>query len=113
MRLLAITPAAMLLLWACGPTDPREARIDNIEDAADAEADAIEDAADRDVDRLRAEAEALDQQAATINGFEAARLQSRAHGLREEAEIAARQGEARARAVRDRARADASAIRAE
>ncbi|MGK6354520.1 hypothetical protein ACMGDH_04760 [Sphingomonas sp. DT-207] len=113
MRLLAMIPAVMLLLSACGPSDPREARIDNIQDASEAQADGIEDAADQDADRLRAEAEALDQQAATTNGFEAARLQSRAHGLREEAEIAARQGEARARAVRDKARAEVSAIRAE
>jgi len=112
MRRWTMAPAA-LLLASCGPTDPREARIDNIHDLAEAEADAIEDASGNEAGRIRAEAEALEQQAATINGFEAARLQARAEGLREEAQIVARQGKARARAVRDKARADVSAIRAE
>jgi hypothetical protein len=108
-----IIPAAALLAASCGPTDPREARIDNIEDAAEAQVDTIEAASGNEAGRMRTEAEALEQQATTINGFEAARLQSRAQGLRDEARIVERQGDAKARAVRDRARADVSAIRAE
>lgn len=112
MRIWVVLPA-VLLVSACGPGDPREARIDNIEDVAEAQADALEDAAANEAGVLLTDAEMLDAQAATVNGFEAARIKARAHALREEAKLVKQQGEARARAARDKARAEVSAIRAE
>nr|AGU10042.1 hypothetical protein [uncultured organism] len=110
-----IAPAAlaMLLLQGCGPQTPEAARIDNIEDAADNAADAIESASKNQIGSIRAEADTLAQQAEVSNGFDSERLKTRAEALRKEAGIVERHSEAQVRAVRDRARADVSAIKAQ
>jgi ABC-type microcin C transport system permease subunit YejB len=105
--------AAGLLLQACAPQTPEQARIDNIEDAASAEVDAIESASDNQLARIRAEADTLTQQAETAKGFDAERLKTRAEALRKDASIVERHAEAQARAIRDRARADVSALKAQ
>ena len=58
--------AAVFLLAGCGSQDPREQRIDNIEDAADAVADNIEDTAERQVDAMQAQAGNLTNQAKAL-----------------------------------------------
>ena len=104
---------AALLLASCGPQTPEQARIDNIQDAADAQADAIRDAAANQAGAMRGEADTIANQAAIANGFDAERLNTRAEALREEARIVKRQADAKVRAVKDRARADVSAIKAQ
>jgi hypothetical protein len=110
---IALAAPAAVLLAGCGPQSPEEARIDNIQEAADEQADAIESAAGNQIGKIRADADMLAQQAEMTNGFEAERLGTRAEALRKEAQIVERQSEAKVRAVRDRARADVSAIKAE
>lgn len=110
-----IVPAAFLglALAGCAPQTPEQARIDNIQDAARAEADAIRSTSGNQAASIRAEADTLAAQAEISNGFDAQRLRTRADALRKEARIVERQADARVRAVRDRARADVSAIKAE
>lgn len=110
---IAPAASAALLLTGCGPRSPQEAQIDNIQDKADAEADAIGAAAGNQVERMRAEAGTIANQAQASNGFDAERLDTRADALRKEAEIVQRQADARVRAVKDRARAEISTIRAQ
>jgi hypothetical protein len=112
---LAFAPiaAAMLLLQGCGPSDPRAERIENIQDMADAEAHDIAAEAGNEVTNMRTEAEQLATQADASNGFDAERLKTRAEALRKEARIVQRKAEAQARAVRDRARAEVSEIKAQ
>jgi hypothetical protein len=105
--------AAASLLAGCGPSDPRAERIENIQDMADAEAHDIEAVAGNEVGNMRMEAETLEQRAEVSNGFDAERLKTRADALRKEAKIVERQAEAQARAVRDRARAEVSTIKAQ
>jgi hypothetical protein len=108
-----IVPAALLGLAGCGPQTPEQARIDNIQDAASAEAEAIESASKNQIGQIRGEAETLAGQAAIANGFDAERLKTRAEALNKEAKIVERHAEAQVQAVRDRARADVSAIKAQ
>ena len=110
-----IVPTALLGLMGagCAPQTPEQARIDNIEDAADAEADTIESASKNQIGRIRAEADTLSGQAELANGFDAERLRTRAEALEKEAKIVERHAKAQVQAVRDRARADVSAIKAQ
>jgi hypothetical protein len=110
-----IVPAAFagLLLPGCGPKTPEQAQIDNIQQAAEAEADAIKSASGNEAATIRAEADTIAGQAEIANGFEAERLQTRAEALRKEARIVERHADAQVRAVRDRARADVSAVKAQ
>lgn len=100
-------------LSGCGPQSPEQARIDNIEDAAEAEADVIESASKNQIGQIRAEADTLAQQAEIANGFDAERMRARAEALGKDAEIVERHAKAQVQAVRDRARADVSAIKAQ
>ncbi|UZK65618.1 hypothetical protein [Sphingomonas sp. M1-B02] len=104
---------AALLLSACGPATPEEARIDNIEDMAEAEAREIESGFGNQIAAMRGEADTAAAQAEAANSFDAERLKTRAEALREEARILERQSEARVKAVRDRAQAEVSTIKAE
>lgn len=108
-------PAAFfgLMLAGCGPQTPEQARIGNIQDVARAEAEAIRSESSNQAAAIRAEADTLASQAEIANGFDAQRLRTRADALRQEARIVERHADARVRAVRDRARADVSAIRAQ
>lgn len=110
-----ILPAALLVpsLAACGPQTPEQAQIANIEDAARAEAETIRSASGNEAAAIRAEADTIAGQAEIANGFEAERLKTRAEALRKEAGIIERHADARVRAVKDRARADVSAIKAQ
>lgn len=110
-----ITPAAFLglLLPGCGPQTPEQAQIANIQDAARAEADSIRSASGNEAAAMRAEADTIAGQAEIANGFDAQRLKTRAEALRKEARIVERHADARVRAVNDRARADASAVKAQ
>jgi hypothetical protein len=110
-----IAPAALLglALAGCGPQTPEQAAIANIQDAATAEAEAIESASKNQIGQIRAEADTLAGQAAIANGFEAERLRTRAEALRKDAKIVERHADAQMRAVRDRARADVSALKAQ
>jgi hypothetical protein len=110
-----IAPVALLglTLAGCGPQTPEQARIDNIQDAATAEAEAIESASKNQIARIRADGDTLSQQAEIANGFDAERLRTRAEALRKDAKIVEQHAEAQVQAVRDRARADVSAIKAE
>ena len=103
----------LLALSACGPKSPEEAQIENIQDMADSEAHDIRAETGNEVGNMRAEADVLLEQAQSSNGFEAERLKTRAEALRKEAKIVERQGDAQVRAVKDKARAEASAIRAQ
>lgn len=103
----------LLGLAACGQQDPEAARIDNIQDMADAEARAIRAETGNEVGNMRAAAEALMDRAEGANGFDAERLKTRAEALRKEARIIERQGAAQIRAVKDKARAETSAIKAQ
>jgi len=102
-----------LMLAGCGPQTPEQAAIANIQEAASAEADALHSAAQNQTAKIEAEADTLAQQAELANGFEAERLRTRAEALRKEAKIVERHGEAQVQAVRDRARADVSALKAQ
>ncbi|ATY33830.1 hypothetical protein [Sphingomonas psychrotolerans] len=102
-----------LTLAACGPQTPEQAQIANIQDAAGAEADAIESASKNQIGQIRAEAETLSGQAEIANGFEAERLRARAEALQKDAKIVERHADAQVQAVRDRARADVSALKAQ
>jgi hypothetical protein len=113
MRTRIAAAALGLTLAGCAPQTPEQARIDNIQDAATAEADAIESASKNQIARIRTEAETLSGQAEIANGFDAERLKTRADALDKEAKIVERHAEAQVQAVRDRARADVSAIKAE
>jgi len=110
-----IVPAAFfgLLLAACGPKTPEQAQIDDIQQAAEAEADAIKSASGNEAAAIRTEADTIAGQAEIANGFDAERLETRAEALRKEARIVERHADARIRAVRDRARADVSALKAQ
>jgi outer membrane biogenesis lipoprotein LolB len=110
-----IVPAAFagLLLQGCGPKTPEQAQIDNIQQAASAEAEAIRSAAGNEAAAIRAEADTIAGQAEIANGFDAERLETRAEALRKEARIVERHADAQVRAVRDRARADVSAVKAQ
>lgn len=112
-RIVTAAFSGLLLLTGCGPQTPEEARIDNIEDAAEVEADAIRSAAGNAAAAMRAEADTIVGQAAIANGFDAERLKTRAEALRKEAGIVERHADAQVRAVNDRARADVSAIKAQ
>ena len=105
--------SAALLLSACAPPTPEQARIENIQDAADNEAHAIEAGFGNQINQMRAEAETLTNQAEASNTFDAERLKTRAQALRAEAGIIERQSQARVRAVRDRAQAEVSTIKAQ
>ena len=109
-----IVPAAFigLLLAGCGPQTPEQARIDNIQQAAEAEADEIKSASGNEAAAIRDEADTIASQAEIANSFDAERLETRAEALRKEAKIVERHADAQVRAVRDRARADVSALKA-
>ena len=113
MRRWILPMVAATWLAGCGPADPNAARIDNIQDMAEAEADALESDADNQAGKLRAEADWIAAQAGNAHSFDAERLGTRADALRKEAQIVERHGKAKAQAVRDRARAEVSAIKAE
>jgi hypothetical protein len=110
-----IAPAATLglMLAGCGPQTPEQAQIANIHDAAAAEAEVIESASSNQIAQIRGEADTLSGQAELANGFDAERLRTRAEALRKEAKIVERHGKAQVQAVRDRARADVSALKAQ
>ena len=105
--------SAALLLSACGPATPEEARIENIQDLADAEAHDIEADFGNEINQIKAEAATLTAQAEASNAFDAERLKTRAGALQEEAAIIERQRAARVKAVRDRAQAEVSTIKAQ
>ncbi|AQR74316.1 hypothetical protein [Sphingomonas sp. LM7] len=110
-----IAPAmiAGLLLSGCGPQTPEQAQIANIQNAAEAQADGIESASQNQIAQIRGEADTIAQQAEIANSFDAERLKTRAEALRKEAAIVERHAEAQVRAVRDRARADVSTLKAQ
>ena len=110
-----IAPSVLLggLLTGCGPQTAEQAAIANIQHAAAAEAEALQSAAQNQTAGIEAEADTLSQQAELANGFEAERLRTRAEALRKEAKIVERHGKAQVQAVRDRARADVSALKAQ
>jgi hypothetical protein len=110
---LGVVVLAACTVSACGPSTPTEARIENIQDAADMEAHSIQAESGNEVTNMRSEAESLADQAEASNGFDAERLRTRAEALRKEAKIIERQADAEARAVKDKARAEVSAIRAQ
>lgn len=112
MRSLVLLACA-LVLPGCGPADPREQRIDNIQDQAAAEAQAIADSAGNEATRMRTEADTLAARAGTSTGYDAERLETRVEALRKEAKIVERQAEAKAQAVKDRAKAEVSTLRAQ
>jgi outer membrane biogenesis lipoprotein LolB len=113
MRSWSVSAAFIgLLLAGCGPQTPEQARIDNIQQAAEAEADAIKSASGNEAAAIRAEADTIASEAEIANSFDAERLETRAEALRKEARIVERHGDAQIRAVRDRARADVSALKA-
>jgi vacuolar-type H+-ATPase subunit H len=103
---------AMGLVSGCGPKDPKAAQIDNIQDAAEAQADNLEADADNQVDQMRSKADSLVNQAKAAGEFDAERLNTQADALRKEARIVERQGAAKAKAIRDQAQAEVSAIKA-
>lgn len=107
--------AAMMgvMLAGCGPQTPEQARIDNIQDMAEAEADALESASKNQIGQIEARADTIGAQAEVAKGYEAERLKTRAEALRKDAEIIERQAKAKVQAVRDRARADVSALKAQ
>lgn len=110
---IVLTAFSGLLLAGCGPKTPEQAQIDNIQHAASAEADTIKSASGNEAAAIRAEADTIAGQAAIANGFEAERLKTRAEALRKEARIVERHADAQVRAVKDRARADVSAVKAQ
>jgi hypothetical protein len=108
-------PALLMgaIVAGCAPQTPEQAQIANIEDAASNVADAIESASQNQVAQIRGQADTIAAQAEIAKGYDAEKLKTRAEALRKEAEIVARQADAKVQAVRDRARADVSALKAQ
>lgn len=109
MPRFVLMAAAAFALTACGSQSPEQQRADQLRDQADAEADAIEAAAENQTAQMKVEAEGLVNQAGQAGGYDAERLKVRAEAIRKEAELVEKQAEARAKAVRDRGEAQASA----
>ena len=109
-RLLLALP---LTLAACGPSGPHAEQLEAIESAADNQVAQLEAKQEAETDRLTQEAQALTEQASNATSYEAARLNTRAEALKQEARLVKEHGEAQVRAVRDQARADKSRVQAQ
>ena len=105
--------AAGLSLAGCTPQTPQEKQAEQIEDAADASADAVEAAAANQAAVMDAEAANLTNQAGPDGSYDGQRLNVRADALKKEAALVKEQAEAKARALRDAGRAQASALKAQ
>lgn len=111
--LLGLPLLPLLAIAACGPSGPHAEQLAAIESAADNQVAQIEAKQEAETDRLTQEAQALTDQASNTTSYEAARLNTRADALKQEARLVKQHGDAQVRAIRDQARADKSRVQAQ
>jgi hypothetical protein len=112
LAILASAVALATLTTGCAQQSPADANAAALVDAADRQADQIESAADTQADALKNQADQLEMQAANAGGYTGERLKTRAEALDREASIIEDQGDAKAGALEDAAKAEADRIRA-
>lgn len=107
--LLPMMLGALLLVGACQKS-PEDQRADDLRAAARVQAKAVTDQAGSVATAMDKQAADLGGQAKTAGGFTGERLKTRSDALEREADIVKRQGEARAQAIKDTAKAQAESI---
>jgi hypothetical protein len=110
MKVIRPLAGALLMLAAC-QKHPEDQRAAALQEAARDQAAAVKGQAGVEAAGLAKDAAALREQAAKAGGYTGQRLETRSRALAKESDIVKRQGEARAKAIEDAAKAQAEAIK--